>query len=51
MSQTQRVLNRLRKIADEIDREAGQCDRPGQVIRLKRHAEEIRNLADDIGDD
>jgi hypothetical protein len=51
MSQTQRVLDRLREVADKIDREAGQCSRSGQMTRLERYAEEIRNLADDIGDD
>jgi hypothetical protein len=48
---TQRVLDELRIIADKIDREAGQCSRHGQMERLERLAQDIRDCADDIGDD
>jgi len=51
MSMTQRVVDELRQIADEIDREAGTCSRYGQMERLERLARWVRECADDIGDD
>jgi len=48
---TQRVLDELRQIADKIDREAGMCSRYGQMERFERLAQDIRECADEIGDD
>lgn len=51
MSMTQRVVNNLRELAARIESEARQAARPGAMVRLENIAYEIREAADDLGDD
>lgn len=51
MSMTQRVINRMRKLADLLDSQAAISDRPGQLEDLESYAQQLRDLADELGDD